>query len=651
MIWLRTHGWGFVFAVFLSFALWIYVSYQENPDRSTSFEGMVVQVQDMPVRLVIVDQDGMPRPDQTSLSTVNLSVRADQQTLTKLSQKHLNVFVELANLSPGDHQIPVNVELIRTDLRMKNFSAIDPDPEFVQVRLDQVITKTVPITLEVRGNLPASFERGDSQVTLQGKPITAVVVKGPLNRVERVASAQMEVNIDQLSTNFESTRDLKPLDANKEIVEGVTVNPAAVKVFIPIRSVVGLKRVPVLGHIEGVPASGYVVTQVRSDPPLITISGSSRWLDNISQVETEAVNILGATDVVSRRVSINLPPGVSLHRSEESEVLVKVQILPLLRPFQVQLPFTVKVTGNTRDLEETHDPHLLYIAVNGFTSSLAGVDEETLVATVDVQGLSPGTYTLTPDIVLPDGVTLAQDIPQVTVSLAMPPTPTPTPQPTAEDTPTSTPSATVYVTTTVTTPLPTAAITATFSPTAAATATTAVPSLAETPLLTETEDSEPVVPTVTDAITEPVPQPGTTPIPEPTSTPLDATVPEPTAILVPEPGTFPAPEPEGPPERPDGDEGTRPVPPDAPNDAEGEVNTSPVPPDVPDDAGGEEDTSPVPSDVPDDAGASGRSDAPFIDLSPVPLVPTQQADGSEHPPISTETPSPFRSFHTLSYDD
>jgi hypothetical protein len=59
----------------------------------------------------------------------------------------------------------------------------------------------------------------------------------------------------------------------------------------------------------------------------------------------------------------------------------------------------------------------------------------------------------------------------------------------------------------------------------------------------------------------------------------------------------------------------------------------------------------VPPDVPGDAGEDDRTDVPFIDLSPVPLVPSQQADGPEHTPISTETPSPFRSFHTLSYDD
>jgi YbbR domain-containing protein len=427
MTWLRTYGWVFLFALFLSFALWIYVSYQENPDRSTSFEDIIVQVQDLPQGLVMVDRDGMPRSDQTTFSSVDLTVRADQETLTKLSQNHLTVFIELAGFSPGDYQVPVTVELNRTDLRMKNFSAIETNPEFVQVRLDQVITKTVPLTVELQGNLPASFERGETVVTSKAKPIADVVVRGPQNRVERVVGAQVVVNIDQLSTNFESTRDLQPIDANKEPVLGVTLEPAAVKVFVPIRSVVGLKRVPVLGHIEGVPAAGYVIAQVRSEPPLITISGSSRWLDTISQVETEALDITNATDVITKRVGINLPIGVSIHHSEVSEILVTVQVVPLLRPFQVELPFTVKIIGNTQGMQETYTPQLVYLLVNGFTTSLAGLNETNLVATVDVTGLSPGTYTLTPEVVVPGGLTLAGELPGVIVSLVAPATPTPTP--------------------------------------------------------------------------------------------------------------------------------------------------------------------------------------------------------------------------------
>jgi YbbR domain-containing protein len=416
-----------IFAIFLSFALWIYVSYEENPDRSTSFEGMPVQVQDVPSGLVIVDQEGLPRPDQTTLSSVNLVVKADQETLTKLSQRHLNPLIDLSGLSPGDHQVPVNVELNRTDLRMNNFSSIDPDPEFIQVRLEQVITKTVPLTIEVQGNLPSSFERGEPEVTFSGKNVRIIEVRGPQNRVSRVASAQAIANIEQLSTNYVAFRDLEAVDANEDSVEGVELDPSTVRVFVPIRSVVGLKRVPVLGAIEGSPASGYVVADVTSDPPLITITGSSRRLDEIDQIETRPVDISGATEVVTGQVKLDLPLGVSSHRSDDSSVLVTVEIMPLLRPFQVELPFTVKLVGNTRQLVEQYDPEVIMLSVSGFSPSLTEIDKSRLVATVDVEGLSPGSYSLTPDIDLPDGLQLQDDIAQVNVTLGLPPTPTPTP--------------------------------------------------------------------------------------------------------------------------------------------------------------------------------------------------------------------------------
>ncbi len=448
MTWLRTHVWGLIFAIFLSFALWIYVSYEENPDRSTSFEGMPVQVQDVPSGLVIVDQEGLPRPDQTTLSSVNLVVKADQETLTKLSQRHLNPLIDLSGLSPGDHQVPVNVELNRTDLRMNNFSSIAPDPEFIQVRLEQVITKTVPLTIEVQGNLPSSFERGEPEVTFNGKNIRTVEVRGPQNRVSRVASTQAIANIEQLSTNYVAFRDLEAVDANEDLVEGVELDPSTVRVFVPIRSVVGLKRVPVLGAIEGLPASGYVVADVTSDPPLITITGSSRSLDEIDQVETRPVDISGATEVVTGKVKLNLPLGVSSHRSDDSSILVTVEIMPILRPFQVELPFTVKLVGNTRQLVEQYNPEIIMLSVSGFSPSLTEIDKSRLVATVDVEGLSPGSYSLTPDIDLPDGLQLQDNVSQVNVTLGLPPTLTPTSMPTLS------PSLAVLATETISTPPP-----------------------------------------------------------------------------------------------------------------------------------------------------------------------------------------------------
>lgn len=427
MNWLRTYGVSLVFALLLSFALWAYVSYSQNPDRSTSFEGMSVQVQGLSPGLVIVDQEGLPRQDQTTLSSVNITIKADQDTLSRLSQSHISAFVDLTSLDSGDHQLPVNVELTRSDLRLSNFSAIDSEPELVQVRLERLITNTIPLSIEVQGNLPASFEQGKPESSFNGKTIQEVIVKGPQNRVERVVSAQAIANVEQLSTSYVAFRDLQALDANKDPVEGVVIQPPTIKVRVPIRSVVGLKRVPVIGTLDGFPAPGYVVANIQCIPPLITISGSSRRLDEIDQIQTIPIAIEGATDVITKQVGLILPLGVSSQLNEEAIVQVVVNITPLDHRFLAKLPFTVDITGQDRNLDMTYEPRIIKIPVAGSTASLQSVDQSTLIAALDVSGFALGTYTMTPRVTLPEGLEVAGDIPLVTVSLSAPPEKTPTP--------------------------------------------------------------------------------------------------------------------------------------------------------------------------------------------------------------------------------
>lgn len=449
MTWLRTSGLRLFFAFVLSFALWLYVSYSENPDQSTSFEGMPVSVQNLPDGLVIVDQDGIPRTDQSVLSQVSVVVKTDQETLRGLRQKHLRAFVDLINLPPGENQVKVSIEPTTSDVRLSSFSLISPEPEYLSVRLDEWVSKTIPLTIEVKGNLPFSFERGEAVATVDGEEIQEVQVEGPQEQVSRVTGASAVANIEQLRASYASLLQLAALDANNDVVHGVEINPPVVNVRVPIRSVVGLKRVPVLGVLEGTPAEGFVVQRVQCDPPLINITGSSGRLDYIDNVETQPVPIDGATTSLTSQVSLDFPRGVSSSSNEDSQVVVKVDIVPLVRPFQVELPFAVEVTGVGEQFQVEYNPRFLSVLLQGAAGALALVNSSHLVATVDASGLGSGLYDLSPQFMLPDGVRVVGEIPAVNVALrlvptpsAIPPSPSPSlpPQPGGVITPTTSPS-------------------------------------------------------------------------------------------------------------------------------------------------------------------------------------------------------------------
>jgi hypothetical protein len=81
------------------------------------------------------------------------------------------------------------------------------------------------------------------------------------------------------------------------------------------------------------------------------------------------------------------------------------------------------------------------------------INRSNLALLVDLTGLAPGVYELTPSLELPDGLALVSDLPAVKVTLrsTLPPTPTPPPPPL---TPTL-PPPTATLSPTVATPEPT----------------------------------------------------------------------------------------------------------------------------------------------------------------------------------------------------
>lgn len=434
MSWLRTTGLRLILSIGLAFALWVFVSYTQNPDRDTSYDSVPVDVVGRDPGLLLVDQDGLPR---AGLPAVDVTVQADTATLRNVQQNSIRALVDLTGLAAGEHQVPVDVESTRSDLKRLAFTA---RPSFLAIRLEQEITRTVPLTVEVSGNVPFSFEAGTPRLTLRGQPIDTVSVRGPQSRVERVALARVRVDIDRLTANYSSPQPLQALGDDGQPVAGVSIDPSSVDVLVPIVSSAGIKRVPLAPQLIGQPASGYIVSSIAVEPQFVRISGSSRPLEAVRSIETEPIDITGASQTIRRTAELRLPQNIGLAAGEASIVEVTVQIQPIGRPFQLTLPVPVVVVDLPDGLLFSLSPQIVQVTITGSASRLATFDPAQLRGVVSVAGRGPGSYTLIPAVGLPEGISLVGEPGRVTVTLRVP-EPTPDSTATPELTPDS-PSAT-----------------------------------------------------------------------------------------------------------------------------------------------------------------------------------------------------------------
>jgi YbbR domain-containing protein len=435
---LRAQGLRLLLSVGLAFALWAFISFTQNPDQRSSFAGVPVDIEGRAPDLVIVDREGMPRTNQP---TVDITVEGDEATLQNVRQSDLRAFVDLSGLGPGEHNnVPVIVERNRTGLARLNLSA---DPAFLSFRLEQEITRTVPLTIAVSGSVPFSFEKGEARLTYQDQPIIRVEVRGPQSRVERVSLARVTADIDRLTANYSSPRPVEAIAQDGQVITGVTIEPSSINVLVPIGSSAGIKRVPIVPRLVGSPASGRIVGSISVDPQFVRLTGGSGTLDNVQNIETIDVDIAGASQTITRTVALRAPANTSLAAGEPTLATVRVEIQRIEQPFKITLPASVQVTDFSGGLQISLSPQVVPITLTGSASDLGQFDPATLQGTISVRGLGEGSYSITPSFQLPRGVTLASPPPKVTVTLRRPATATPaatiTPTPTISDTAVPTP--------------------------------------------------------------------------------------------------------------------------------------------------------------------------------------------------------------------
>lgn len=415
----------------LSFALWLFVSFSENPEETARFEDLTLQIVGLAEDMVIVDANGLPT---TSFPSVDVTLRTDRRQRSELRPVDIRVVADLSNLGPGDHLVPINVQPTRSNLSF-SVPAGGIEPSAIDIRIEPVETVTVPIRLEIVGSPPFSFERGDPEIRYNGNLIDTVTVSGPQSRVVRVAAVRTVANIAQLRASYVAPLNLTPVDNNNQSVEGVQVRPATVTVVIPINPVVGLRLVPVSPIIIGSPAPGFAVTDIKVDPPLITLTGSSGPLDAINLLQTEAIDIANARETVVRIVPLIIPTGTSPAQGESNAVRVTVEITPITLPFQVRLPVKIVIDGLENGLLVTVSPEVVEITFAGTSTQLNALAAMPLEATINVSGLAPGAYQFPVQPLLPDGVSIVGEAPTVTVVIIPEPTPTSTPSPSPEPSP------------------------------------------------------------------------------------------------------------------------------------------------------------------------------------------------------------------------
>jgi YbbR domain-containing protein len=370
-------------AIVLATLLWGWVTTREDPERTRQFPNVVVQVGELPDDLVVVSQ---PPP-------VLIELRGPRSVVTQVSANEVTASLDLDEIdSAGDFTVDVNVSSPNGVWERKAI------PSRVQIHVESSITKQFTLQPQVAGDL--ALNQGIGEIVPDPSEVT---VLGPSSIVARVDHVALPIDIGERSSDFTGSFTPIAIDSSGQQIPEVTISPSTVNASVEI--VAAGKSVAVFAQLVGSPANGLSVIDQVVNPSTVLVDGPQEVLNSLVILQTEPIDISGATGNVSQRVGIaGLPEGVRIVDPAGGTVQVSVQIGQQgVRQELTGIPITV--VNLAPGLQATVEPASASIVVDAPAQTLANITTENIVIQVDASGLGAGVHYLTPKVSLPSGVT------------------------------------------------------------------------------------------------------------------------------------------------------------------------------------------------------------------------------------------------------
>lgn len=401
----------FLLSLAIATALWGWVIQMTDPIITRNYREMDIAVNLNDDSLIMV----------TTLPTAVVEVQGPESEFSELNRADLSVVLDTSSVTgAGEYRLPVIVESPDTS------AEITVDPSHVQVQIDEQVAEVMP--LEVQNTTAEDDPRIVSEIIPE---VSQVTVSGPSSAVNRVEEVVLPVTLDNRNSTFTEVFTPYAIDANGQRVSEVEVLPAQISTRVVIES--RGKVVSVIPTVTGVPAEGFSVQQRAVFPDTVVVDGPPEALDSLLFVNTEPVDITEATSSISEFVGLaDLPPGVTVVDPPDGRVEVRVALDDASSTSQSlsALPILpVNVPGN---FTATVNPRTITITVDGPSSILSEMESSDVRVVVDVGGLEAGTHEVTPQIVLPQGVTWTGSTPE-TVEVTLTPGPAAESSPVARD--------------------------------------------------------------------------------------------------------------------------------------------------------------------------------------------------------------------------
>jgi YbbR domain-containing protein len=370
-----------LWALVLGLSVWIAAVTDADPDE--------VRALPAPVTLELLGQHPALVTVGDVPDSVRLTIRAPQSVWDQLNADpgSVRAVLDLSGVTAGEHRLVPQIQIDARPARV-----ITVTPSSVLLTLEPLISRSLSLQTTLSGQPAVGYQSGDLGLEPQ-----EVLISGPESRVSLVTRVRVVININGLRESVDQDYPVQALNQNNAVVEGVSINPPAVHVSLPVVRQGGFRDMAVKVVVRGQVAPGYRLDSISVFPPVVTVYSSDAALVSglPGVVETQPLELNAASSNLNLRVSLVLPTGISV--VGEQTVLIQAGISPVQSSFTLTGQ-AVEITGLSSALEAHISPATVDVILSGPIPILDTLRPQDIHVTVDVSNLTVGSYQLTPAV-------------------------------------------------------------------------------------------------------------------------------------------------------------------------------------------------------------------------------------------------------------
>ena len=411
LAWLGKNFRTFLLAFLLAIAVWVSAVTASDPDETIPYP--------TPVTIEIIGQEPNMLITNDYTKQVEMVLQAPKSVWDQLtaSTDTVHAIVDLTNLAAGTHQVPIQFQV-----RIQPTRIVSTSLETLDIVLEPLKTFSIPVDIELLGSPSIGYELQKLRLDHED-----VIVSGPESIVSQVVRVGASLDVSGIKSSLESTLTLKAYDQDGQVVPGVTLSQSAVKATQPVIQLGGYRELAVKVVVSGKVSDGYRLTSLLVNPPVVTVFSSNVALvDSLPGfVETSELNLDSVNADFETHLDLLIPEGVTL--LGDQNVLVQVGISPIEGSLIInERPVTVVGLGVGYIATVSHITVDLYLS--GPLPMLESLVTSEVLVSVDLTGLTAGTYQLTPSVtIMVVGVRVETILPATVEVVITRGTPTPTP--------------------------------------------------------------------------------------------------------------------------------------------------------------------------------------------------------------------------------